>query len=162
MPHIKIEPNDFAMALHVATDRMIESLHRDRKDILFDKPWDHAFLIHLYGAVGEIAFAKWAWTYPKFSVCQFSGMDSDLSINRRKVEVRHRTKPYYELNIRDKDPKDRIYVLTRGLPPDIDIVGWIIGEDVLSHPEWRKDHGGYGECWFVPDDCLRLMEDFKK
>lgn len=164
MPEVTLTPTDFSQAVNLASNRTFVSLLDNRRDILYEKGYVEAFQKHLSGAVGEIAFAKWSWSYPTCSVNNFSGMGHDAMLRRSDatevhVEIRHRTKSWYELNIRDKDDRSRIYVLTRGEPPVVDVVGWIVGTEVESHPEWRQAHGGWKECWFVPDEALHPMDE---
>lgn len=158
MPEVTLTPDDYSVALHLATDRMVESLRNNRKDTLFEKDWLHALSIHVLGAVGEIAFAKWMGDYPRFGVKQFSGMDSD---HHGDIEIRHRSNRGWDLKIVDKDDPSRKYVLTRGLPPVVEVAGWAYGHEVMSD-EYRANHGGYGECWFVPCNRLRPMEEIKR
>lgn len=159
MPEVTLTPDDYSVVLHLSADRMIESLRAGRRDAVWDKDnWIHEYHIHILGAVGEIAFAKWIGEYPRFGVKQFSGMDSD---HAGDIEIRHRSSRDYDLKITDKDDPKRKYVLTRGLPPKIEIAGWSYGGEVMKD-EFRANHGGYGECWFVPVEHLRTMEEIAK
>jgi len=155
VPEVLLSPDDYSIAVHLATERLMESLREGRRDTLFEKNFLHALSIHVLGACGEIAYAKWAGEYPRFGVKQFSGMDAD---HGKDIEIRHRSSRSYDLKIVDKDDPARKYVLTRGLPPSIEIAGWAYGHEVMR-PEYRADHGGYGECWFVPVEALRRMEE---
>ena len=151
---VTLSVDDYALALHIAHQRMMESLWNNRRDALFEKDWVLAHRVHLLGGIGEGALAKWLDTYPRCSVRQFHGMDSDLS---GSIEVRHRANPTHDLIIRSDDPEDRIYVLTRGLPPgEIEMGGWCWGY------EWKgkslANHGDWGEATFVPSAQLHDME----
>src|SRR5512147_284763 len=103
MPTVHLSCDDFAVCLHLAQERAIESLRANRKDALFDKDWIEAHKIHVLGAIGEVAFAKWLGVYPSFSVKQFSGMMADVE-NGCKYEIRHRKQLHHDLIIRDNDP----------------------------------------------------------
>jgi hypothetical protein len=72
-------------------------------------------------------------------------------------QVRTRSKSFHELYVRDSDPDDRPYILVKGSCPTYDVVGWIWGHEA-RRPEWRKNHGGYGEAYFVPDAALHPMD----
>lgn len=157
MPVVTLTPEEFSMAIHVATDRAVESLRSDRQDRLYEKTWPDAFAVHCTGAVGEIAFAKWAGVYVDFSCRRFSGDEPDIYYNGKPCEIRARTKPYYQLKIQKNDDPQRYYVLVRGAAPDLDVVGWLKGEDGMRE-EWLAEHGNWSAAYFVPDESLLPME----
>ena len=162
MTTISLTADDFSVACHLAAERTIESLRQNRTDTLYDKTWDHAYHIHLLGSCGEIALAKFLWTYPQWTVCEFSGMRSDLSLGPFNVEVRHRSRHDWDLKVVEKDPDERVYVLTTGLPPDITVVGWLYGYEAKL-PEYLKDYGEHGKpAYFIPQDRLRPIEELRK
>ena len=74
-------------------------------------------------------------------------------------EVRCRSKQFYELLIRDDDADDRYYILVIGthLQKPLTVVGGIWGKEAKKNA-WRKDHGGYGDAWFVPQAALEPPE----
>lgn len=157
MPTICLTADDFGVILHLAQERAIESLRANRKDALFEKDWIEAHRIHVIGAVGEVAFAKWLGVYPSFSVRQFSGMMADVEAGC-KYEIRHRLKTNHDLIIRDNDPADRVYILTRGCPPEVEISGWCWGDEFVGRAEFTQDWGGHGRASFVPAQELHPME----
>ena len=156
MPTIRLSPDDFSVCLHLAQERAIESLRNDRKDALFEKDWVEAHRIHVIGAVGEVAFAKWLGVYPSFGVRQFSGMMADIEAGC-KYEVRHRLKTNHDLIIRDNDPADRVYILTRGCPPEVEVAGWCWGGEFKGREDFTANWGSHGECLFVPAQELHDM-----
>lgn len=152
---VSIDTIEFKTAINVATERAIQSIVRSNKDSLSKKNWLDNLTTHIVGCIGELAVAKGlhiAWdksvgTYKK---------QADLSDN---IEVRHRTNPEWQLIVRDNDDDNKIYILSRGMPPSvIEIVGWIRGA-AAKQQRWQKDPGGYGRpAYFVPDDELQPME----
>ena len=153
---VKISPELLSLAIHNASLRLIESLRNNRNDSLFAKGWTGAFMAHYYGAIGELAAALALNVFPGFKINQFSTKESDLLGG---LEVRHRKNLSHDLIIRDSDPDDKRFILTRGEPPDIEITGWIIGENGKKE-EYRRNFGGYGPCWFVPAEALNPIESF--
>lgn len=155
---VKITVEEMGRAISVGYERFSCSVRDKRKDKLFEKNWMDGFLVHVHGAIGEIAAAKAIGIYPSLHVNEFRGGKSDLP---HDIEVRHRTKAGYDLIIRGSDREDRIYVLTRGEPPDIEVAGWCNGKEFCTQKNW-KNYGGHGSCWFIPADDLRPMEDLIK
>lgn len=160
---ITLNPDDMAIALHVAADRLVQSWRAGRRDAVWDKDDALSELTpHWVGACGEIALAKVLWIYPSLRVNQFSGMESDLRLpSGLQIEVRARTQPTYELKVLDKDDDDRAYVLVRGKAPLLTVVGWAWGRD-CKREEWRQTHGGHKSAFFVPDDQLRPIEELTR
>lgn len=157
MPTVTLSADDWRFALDLARDRAVESLRQDRRDRLFEKSWVDAHAVHIWGAIGEVAFAKFMGVYPEFSVKRFSGMVGDVLGD---VEVRHRSKTYYDLIVRPNDSDDSRYVLTLGSPPEITVVGWCYGHEA-KQDAYRNDHGGHGAAFFVPQSSLRSVEELK-
>lgn len=151
---VTLTVSEYGRAIFTGYERWSESVRSSRGDLIRDRGWVVGLHAHVNGAVGELAVAKLLGIYPVLSVCQFSGMAADLGKN---IEVRHRTKREYELMVRDKDPGDRKYVLTRGEPPEIDVVGWMWGDDA-KQDKYRANHGGFGEAYFVCDEDLYPVE----
>ena len=156
MPRVTLTTEDMGAAVVLARDRWMEALRSKRQDSVFAKDWFGDFDSHLKGAVGEIAYAKWSNQYQRFSLNRFHGGGDDTDIGN--VAVRYRRNPGHDLILRRDDPSDLVYVLVRGTPPDVEIAGWIRGEDARSELHLR-DYGGHGEALFVPVNYLRKMED---
>lgn len=107
---------------------------------------------HVDGAIGEMAFAKSQNVYWSGSVDTFkSGGDVGT------IHVRARSRPDYELNIRDDDPDGVPFVLVRGSLGTYEIVGWMWSHEA-KQPYWQHDYGNRGApAWFVPDRYLRAL-----
>jgi hypothetical protein len=106
---------------------------------------------HIEGAGAEMAAAKRIACYWSATVNTYK--QADL---RDNVQVRWRSRDYYDLIIRDDDPPDHIYILVLGKMPSYRVVGFIRGVPV-DHPEWRKTYGNREEAWFVPQNALRPL-----
>jgi len=74
------------------------------------------------------------------------------------VEVRTRRKHGWDLIIRDRDPDERVFVLVTGTAPNYRVCGWLHAGSAKQQ-QWRKDHGGYGAAYFVPQNALREMHE---
>lgn len=152
MISVTLTADEWASAVFVAALRQHHSLHRNSADSLYEKPWMDQFNIHVLGACGEIAVAKalglhWGGTVNAYKT------KPDVEPD---IEVRHRTKSYYDLIVRKDDPDDRRYFLTIGEAselPKISLVGWISGAEA-KQDRWLARHGGWKEAYFVPQGEL--------
>lgn len=102
--------------------------------------WD----LHLEGALGELAFAKAVDRHWGGSVNVFR-TQADVG----KLEVRTRSKTWYELLIREDDSDESIFVLVTGRAPTYNVAGWIRGRDA-KREEWLQTHGNRPPAYFVP------------
>ena len=105
--------------------------------------------VNVEGACGELALAKILNVYWSGSVNTFkSGGDVG------EFQVRTRSKPHYDLIIRDSDKDDSsIFWLVTGCSPVYTIHGWIICGDAKKS-EWKQDYGGRIPAYFVPQKAL--------
>ena len=109
--------------------------------------------IHVEGARGEMAVAKrlgikWEGHVNTFK--RFPDVDGN-------IQVRTRSKDWYELIVRCDDPLDAKYVLVTGTTPKYRVRGWIKGKDAMK-AEYLKTHGGREEAYFIPQFMLSPME----
>ena len=104
---------------------------------------------HIEGAAGECAYAKFQDRFWSGSVNTFKST-GDVGA----TEVRTRSRPDYDLIVRDNDPNDAYFVLVVGTAPRFRVVGWIRGADA-KRPEYRKEHGGRPAAYFVPQTELQ-------
>lgn len=114
--------------------------------------------IHVEGAAGELAVAKaldikWDATVNTFK--SIADLVSD-------IEVRTRSKDYYDLIVRadDKNYSRFVLVIRKG-PHKFDVIGWILAEDA-KQPQWIKTYGNRPGAYFIPKTSLHTMEDFIK
>ena len=154
---IRLTVEEYGRAIQAAYERWSTATRAGRQDILCDRGWSVAFEAHLTGAIGELAVAKAIGVYAPLHVNQFRGMQADLG---KDIEVRHRRSREHQLIIREGDSDERKYVLSRGTPPEIELVGWISGKDG-KRKEFLADYGNYGMAYFVPDSNLYPMETLK-
>lgn len=134
------------LASQIGMLRQIESLKKGLPDKHgFDGlGWD----VHIEGAMGELAVAKYLGVYWSGSVNTFKNLPDVDSL-----EIRTRSKPEYELIVRENDSDDSVFVLVTGKCPKYTLVGCIPGAQAKS-PQWRKTHGGRPPAYFVPHSAL--------
>jgi len=157
MAKILLTPSDYSAAMEMAKQRCIEALLSNRVDKVSSKDWYQDHEMHLKGAVGELALAKYLNLYPGYTLNNFHGMGSDVS----GMEVRCRHRGNYDLIVRKDDDPNKIYVLVRGIPPEMEVVGWILGRDAMND-RFLEQHGGFGSAWFVPGSFLNPVESLVK
>lgn len=145
---------DIGHALTTGYTRWSESVRKGRKDRLNTKTWLEGLNIHVLGALGELAAARALNVFAPLRVNQFSGGLPDIPPD---WEVRYRSKAEYDLIVRDRDDDERRFILVRGEPPMIDVVGWMYGKDA-KRAEWRKNYKGLGGAYFVPAEALTRIE----
>lgn len=107
--------------------------------------------VHVLGALGELA------------VCRYLGYVGELTVDTYKTaadvgqyEVRTRSRPNYELIVRDDDPNDAVFILVLKDGPVFRIKGWIRGRDA-KRAEWVQRYGGRPPAYFVPHASMRVM-----
>lgn len=142
----------------IGYQRWSESIRKGRRDVISEKSWMDGLLVHIYGAIGEIAVAKHLNVYAPLRLNQFSNGEPDLPPD---IEVRHRVNDNFDLIIRSDNADDKRYVLTTGTPPTISIRGWIVGSEGKKE-EYLRSYGGFRESYFVPQSALNPMETFKR
>jgi hypothetical protein len=142
------------MAAQIGVLRQLEAVRKglpDRHGFDGDTGWT----IHIEGAAGEIAAAKALGLYWGGTVNTFK-TEGDVG----NIEVRTRSKPHYDLLVRDNDKNESVFVLVTGKSPKYNVVGWILGKDAKK-TEWYADYGNRPPAYFVPQNCLRPIEELK-
>lgn len=153
MTSVSLEWFEVARAALVGVSRNVEAM---RKGCVNRMPINDEWSIHILGALGECAFAKATGRYWSGSVNTFkSGGDVG-----RSIQIRTRSQHAYDLIVRDDDADDDLFVLVTGGPHEFRVHGWIRGGDAKSK-EWRADHGGHGEAFFVPKERLWSVTDME-
>lgn len=141
------------MACEVGLRRHMEAIKSGRRDRHGAKSDDFGtgLVKHIDGAGGELAFAKARNLYWDGSVNTFkTGGDVGL------VQVRTRREQHYDLLVRDDDRDEDWFVLVIGKMPEFRVVGCIRASDA-KRPEFRKNFGGHGAAFFVPQAVLRPL-----
>lgn len=136
------------MAASVGLRRQLAAVRAQRQDRHGLNPED-GWRVHIEGACGELAAAKFLGRYWDGSVDTFKSLP-DLG----GVEIRTRSRHHYDLLIRKDDDPDRVYIHVTGRCPSFWIRGWIRGKDG-RRKEWLNNHGNRDWAWFVPTTALR-------
>lgn len=151
---IQLNEDEFDLCVQVALRRQHSaSVKRLKDSVKHKRDWVDSLSGHIKGAIGEMAVAKalnLSWTG---SVDVFKSV-SDVG----NLEVRHRSRPDWDLIVRNGDSDDAIYVLSRGLPPSlIEVCGWIRGSDA-KQKKWIQQHGNLRPAYFIPAEELQPLE----
>lgn len=149
---LKLTVKEMIEALDIGRDRFADVMLKERESTLVTNV--PVWFAHINGAGGEIAAAretglKWGKTIGTFKEC------GDLE---HDVEVRTRTRDWHDLPIREKDVKERCFILVTGIMPYYTVHGWIHGEDAMRDG-WWKNPGKYGAAWFVPQHALAPLSE---
>lgn len=148
---VTLEWFEVSRAALVGVSRNVEAL---RKGLQNARPTSESeWHIHILGALGECAFAKATNRYWNGSVNTFKA-GGDVGEN---IQIRTRSKPFYDLIVRDGDRDEDVFVLVTGGPNEFAIRGWIPAADA-KQDQYRKDYGGYGQAYFVPQAELRPID----
>ena len=109
--------------------------------------------IHIQGAGGELAFARYRNLYWSGSVNTFK-KGGDVG----DIQVRTRSNPDYDLIVRPEDRDEDTFVLVVGTIPRFRIIGWIRGGDA-KQPRFLKHHASRPRAYFVPQTELHPFEE---
>lgn len=146
---IVLSPVEMEIAAHVGARRQLENLIKHRQDA-HGAPRDGGWSLHIEGAAGEMAVAKWANRH-------WNGNLGDLDADDvGRLQVRTRSRHDYELILHPSDPDDRAFILVTGLAPCFVLRGWIWARDG-KRQEWWRDPAGGRPAFFVPQSVLRPM-----
>ena len=104
------------------------------------------------GALGEMAFAKFKNLYWSGSVGTFKTGGDVGNIQVRSTNLLDRG-----MIIRADDRENDVFVAVNNCAPVFFIRGWLYGHEA-KQTEWRKNPGGRGFAWFVPQHALRPIE----
>jgi hypothetical protein len=135
------------MAAAVGLRRQLAAMRDGRQDRHGLDP-EQGWRVHIEGACGELAVAKFLGRYWDGSVDTFRSIP-DLG----QAEIRTRSKHSYELLIRKDDDPTKVYIHVTGRAPHFRVRGWLRGWDA-QREEWWQNHGGREYAWFVPCDVL--------
>ena len=149
---VKLTGSELYLAAQVGVARQMEAMRKGLPD-------KHGFdgiegwTVHIEGAAGEVAVAKALGVYWNGSLNTFK---SQADVQR--LEVRTRSKSYYELLIRPDDDSKAVFVLVTGRAPDFEVRGWIQGSEAKKD-EWLQTYGGRPPAYFVPHDALHPISE---
>lgn len=147
---IRLTIAEIWQAASVGMLRQMQALSRGQRDAHGFNGED-GWTIHIEGACGELALAKYLNVYPGLTAN--AGKAADVS----KYQVRTRSKPDYDLIVRDGDADSDVFVLVVGSAGTYRVIGAILGEHA-KRPQWRKQYGGRPPAYFVPQSALRPLE----
>lgn len=146
---VKLTASEMIQAAVVGSMRQVQNLTKCRRDAHGLSP-ENGWQVHIEGAAGEMAFAKWANRY-------WSGNLGDLQADDvGQTQIRTRSRHGYELIVHPDDADERVFVLLTGLAPTFRIRGWIWGWDAKRSEFW-KDPAGGRPAFFVPHVALHPM-----
>lgn len=149
IPEVTLTAAECLQAAMVGVTRQITNLRDGRQDA-YGAQKDLGWQLHLEGACGEMAFAKYAGIY-------WSGALGNLSADDvGEFQIRTATRPTDSLILHPKDPDDRIFVLLIGTAPTYQLRGWIHARDGKNTRYWR-DPLGNRAAFFVPQSALKPM-----
>jgi len=145
---IKLTRYDTFCAATVGAKRQAESLYKKLPD---KHGFDGAdgWTIHIEGAAGELAVAKALNLFWDGTVNTFK-RGGDIG---DKLQVRTRSKDYYDLLIRQNDKDEDIFVLVVGQIPNFKVVGWMRGVDAKQE-KYSQTYGNRPSAYFVPQKDL--------
>lgn len=149
---LKLSDTDLVHVGQVATARIIDNFSRNAR---YGAPeGEGSFELHWIGCVGEKATAIYTGLYWDGSISDLGAVDVGAM-----VQVRTRTKAYYELMLHpdDADRLPFVLVLIHKLPVVI-LRGWVFGSEGKQDRFWGeyvKDRPAF----FVPQKTMRPMVD---
>lgn len=153
--NITLTVPEFIIAVESAKMRLVSSeamslnhaktMERDMVDRLYDE---------VLGACGEIAVGKASGEYFIPSVNTFHRVPDCMG----DAEVRATWRADGCLIVRDDDSDERKFILTTINAPDVCVVGWLYGRECKKQ-EFLRNPNGYRESWFVPQSCLRPIDE---
>ena len=102
--------------------------------------------ISIEGALGEFALSK-------FLGVHWSGKGDMRAPDVGEVDVRTRSRDYYDLILHPNDPDDRVFWLLCGAKGVYSVKGWILGKEGKRAEYWNDPAGGR-PAFFVPQSKL--------
>jgi hypothetical protein len=147
---IRLSEAEMLTAAIVGARRQAENLAKGRLDAHGARK-ANGWQLHIEGACGEMAFAKYADRY-------WTGNLGDLDADDvGRWQVRTRSEHSFDLILHRTDPDDRAFVLVTGTAPVYVIRGWIMGRDGKREEYW-SDPARNRPAFFVPQAALHPME----
>lgn len=153
---IGLTSGELQIAAAVGVLRQLENLGKQRPDA-YGAPIDEGWQIHIEGAAGEQAFAKWSNRYWSGNLGNLRAADVGSKVQVRTT--RHATGRLILHPDDEKDPPDDVFVLLTGAAPTFCIRGWIYGRDGKTDAYWTDPTGKNRPAFFVPQSALRPMDD---
>lgn len=154
---VNLEEYEVSLGVFVGTKRNQEAIKLGKKDSFgFNGSQEEGLNIHIEGACGEIALAKFMnWFYSGSVNTYKDGGDVG------KIQVRTRSRDDYDLIVRKNDKDSDIFVLVTGERPSYKIHGWIKAGDAKKEI-FLKNYGRRSPAYFVPQEFLLKISDLYK
>jgi len=143
---IQLGAREMMQGAFVGMMRQIENLSRRRDDAHCARPTD-GWQLHVEGALGEMAFAKYLGIF-------WSGAHEFRGRDVGGYEVRTRSRHDYDLIVHRNDADGAKFVLLTGINGRYIVRGWILGSDA-KREEWWADPAGGRPAFFVPQSALK-------
>jgi len=156
MIQVSLAKHEVSYARLIGKIRNDEAIKAGKKNPLNkNATFEEDLHVHYVGAAGEMAFAKAMNYYFDATVNTYkNGYDV------HKMQVRTRTKDYYDLIVRSNDKDDDIFVLVLKNEDSFKICGWIKGSDAKKK-QYIKNYGYMNPAYFVPQSDLNPMHTLK-
>lgn len=147
---VTLTPWEMLFAAQAGIMRQVENCKIGRKPY-YGVGNENDWQLHIEGCLGEFALAK-------FLGIHWSGKGKLRAPDVGEVDVRTRSRDYYELILHDDDPDDRIFWLLCGINGKYKVRGWIAGANGKLKKYW-KDPAGGRPAYFVPHSALNLPKE---
>lgn len=145
---VELSPNMIRWGATVGLLRHAQNIEFNRDP--GSRPVELGWQNHIEGALGEIAFAKWANLFP-------SGAFTLNAVDVGRFEVRTRSRQGYDLIVHPKDKDDAIFILVVGIDGTYELQGWIRGADAKQQRHWNEPVKGRA-AFFVRREFLNPMD----
>jgi hypothetical protein len=151
VPTVTIDDWEFKACVDVANSRMAVS-NSNGMNHASTYERDHLTRIQqeIVGACGEMAVCKTLGKFWSPSVNTFHAI-ADVAAD---IEVRSTDRLDGSLIVRDNDADDRFYFLVVGVPPLLNVIGYIQGVDA-KQDRFVRNPNGHRSAWFVPQSELK-------
>lgn len=151
MTRHRLEWSEIRLGAALGVERVVADLERGYHPGAGQESAE-VFTAHIMGALGEYLVARVVDCFPSASMRL--GRGGDVA----RWEVRTTSRPRGRLIIRPGDPDDRPFVLVRGFPPVLEIVGVILGREA-KREQWLYAPNGRPPAYFPPDNALTPLAE---
>lgn len=153
-PVVELTTAEMILAGSVGVIRQSTNLSDGREDA-HGAARDNGWQLHIDGALGELAVAKFLNLF-------WSGQLGNLRADDvGSLQVRTTTHDAGRLLIHKTDPDDKVFVLVVGYAPSLRLAGWILGRDAKQEKWWDDPMALKGReprpCFCVPQLRLNPM-----
>ena len=150
MLSVKLTPSQILQGANAGVLRQVQNLQKNRTP-RYGADNRNDWQLHVEGCLGEIAVASYLGIF----------WDANLGMLHRsdvgELEVRCRSKNWYDLIIHHEDSNHAKYVLITGVNGSYDIHGWIYGYSGKNEKYWSDPAKGR-PAFFVPKSELNSMD----